>query len=84
MKVNLRHIGGNGQPFVAVTVRFLAWPDVRDCAQSAGCRVEEKRVGLLSKQFKMTGSMGQLERFCELGWKRDIPGFRDALKEIAT
>jgi hypothetical protein len=83
VKVNLKHIDLNGDPFVAVTARFLAWPDVRDCAQSSGCKVEEQRVGLLSKRFKMTGSIPQLERFCELSWKRDLPGFRKELTRLA-
>ncbi len=84
MKTHLKQIDFDGTPYIAVTARFLAWPDIRDCAQSSGCRVEEKRVGILSKRFKMTGSIGQLERFCDLGWKRDLPGLRSELKRLST
>jgi hypothetical protein len=84
MKVSLKHIDLNGVPYIAATARFFAWPDIRDCAQSSGCAVEERRVGLISKRFKMTGTIPQLERFCDLAWKRDLPGFRSEIKRLAT
>lgn len=84
MKVSLKRIGLDGEAYIAITARFLAWPDVRDCAQSSGCTVAEKRVGLISKRFKMTGTISQLERFCDLAWKRDLPGMRAELTRLAS
>ena len=84
MRPHVKFIGPGNDQFIAFTCRFLAWPDVRDCAQSSGCRVEEKRVGLISKRFKLTGNEAQLERFLELCWKRDLPGFRKELTRVAT
>lgn len=65
--------------FIAVTVRIAGWREVRRLVHWAGCKLEERRTGLITKRFTVTGDERSLNKFVALAWNSELLGrqFRD-------
>lgn len=55
--------GENQTQFVLLTCRVFFWPTMRRVATRNGVDLEERRVGLITKQFTCRGTTYRLERF---------------------
>lgn len=69
---------------ISAEVRILGWSEMRDMARRAGCRIFEKRVGLITKKFTMRGSEAELQAFVCAAWDSEILGkqFREELTRV--
>jgi hypothetical protein len=72
-------------PRIIADVRILGWKEIRMLAGFARCTVTEKRIGLITKRFEISGNQDQLQQLLAHLWVSPVLGrhFRDMLREMA-
>lgn len=72
--------------YMACTINWFGWRDIRRICAAAGCGMMERRVGLFTKTFKVTGGQEELSEFVHLAWYDPVlgPSFRRHLAEAMS